>query len=114
MNRPMPDVENNEPLDPAMEKVRRKMVRLLAVSIGTLLIGLMAVLGAIVYKAGGGSDVPSEAYRASLDVPDGFEVRQANYGDGRILIFGSDGSGMERILIYDLASGGLVADHVVE
>jgi hypothetical protein len=39
-----------KPLDPDMEKVRRKMVRLLAVSIGIMFIGLMAVLGAIVYK----------------------------------------------------------------
>jgi hypothetical protein len=39
-----------KPLDPEMEKVRRKMVRLLAVSIGIMFIGLMTVLGAIVYK----------------------------------------------------------------
>ena len=41
---------DEKPLDPEMEKVRRKMVRLLAVSIGVMFIGLMAVLGAIVYK----------------------------------------------------------------
>jgi hypothetical protein len=52
-----------KPLDPDMEKVRRKMVRLLAVSIGIMFIGLMAVLGAIVYKftqddaAGSGSQI---------------------------------------------------------
>ena len=41
---------DEKPLDPEMEKVRRKMVRLLAVSIGIMFIGLMTVLGAIVYK----------------------------------------------------------------
>jgi hypothetical protein len=41
---------DEKPLDPEMEKVRRKMVRLLAVSIGVMFIGLMTVLGAIVYK----------------------------------------------------------------
>lgn len=39
-----------QPLDPAMERVRRKMVRLLAVSISVMLLGLMAVLVAVVYK----------------------------------------------------------------
>ncbi len=42
--------EDEKPLDPAMEKVRRKMVRLLGVSIAVMMVGLMAVLGAIVYK----------------------------------------------------------------
>ena len=46
-----PDLDGEEqPLDPAMERVRRKMIRLLAVSIGIMVIGLMAVLAAIVYK----------------------------------------------------------------
>lgn len=38
------------PLDPAMERVRRKMMRLLVISIGIMIIGLMAVLVAVVYK----------------------------------------------------------------
>ncbi|GAB1583205.1 hypothetical protein [Phyllobacterium phragmitis] len=42
--------DREPPLDPAMERVRRKMMRLLAVSIGIMLIGLMAVLVAVVYK----------------------------------------------------------------
>ncbi|MFC4626269.1 hypothetical protein ACFO1V_13825 [Daeguia caeni] len=41
-----------------MEKVRRKMIRLLAVSIGVMLVGLMAVLGAVVYKINKSSDEP--------------------------------------------------------
>ena len=32
--------DNEKPLDPATEKVRRKMVRLLAVSIGVMMMGL--------------------------------------------------------------------------
>ncbi|MFC7066116.1 hypothetical protein [Brucella rhizosphaerae] len=56
------------PLDPAMEKVRRKMIRLLAVSIGVMLIGLMAVLVAVVYKINRAPDV-SEAEAARSDIP---------------------------------------------
>jgi len=56
------------PLDPAMEKVRRKMIRLLAVSIGVMLIGLMAVLVAVVYKINRAPDA-SETEAARTDIP---------------------------------------------
>ena len=56
------------PLDPAMEKVRRKMIRLLAVSIGVMLIGLMAVLVAVVYKINRAPDA-TETEAARSDIP---------------------------------------------
>lgn len=64
-----PDQQQPEPpLDPAMEKVRRKMVRLLAVSIGVMLIGLMAVLVAVVYKINRAPDA-SATEVARSDIP---------------------------------------------
>lgn len=56
------------PLDPAMERVRRKMIRLLAVSIGVMLIGLMAVLVAVVYKINNRADTPA-AEETRSDIP---------------------------------------------
>lgn len=41
---------DDKPLSPEIEAVRRKLARLMAVSVGTMLIGLMAVLFALVYK----------------------------------------------------------------
>lgn len=105
--------EDQKPLDPAMERVRRKLARLLAISIGTLLVGLMAVLGAIVYKSGG-SGVPGEAYRAKLALPAGFSVESADYGQKRIMFYGTDSDGNRHVVLYDAASGALVADHLVE
>ncbi len=43
-------------IDPVMERVLRKMVRLLLVSIGVMIIGLMAVLAAVVYKINASPD----------------------------------------------------------
>ncbi|MCX2697249.1 MULTISPECIES: hypothetical protein [Ochrobactrum] len=64
-----PDQQQPEPpLDPAMEKVRRKMIRLLAVSIGVMLIGLMAVLVAVVYKINRAPETPPAA-EARSDIP---------------------------------------------
>ena len=42
--------DEDKPLDPMVENVRRRMMRLMVVSIGIMMIGLMAVLGSIVYK----------------------------------------------------------------
>src|SRR5690606_39955979 len=49
---PAPEQFDEKPLDPAVERVRRKMMRLMLVSIGIMMVGLMAVVGAIVYKLG--------------------------------------------------------------
>lgn len=46
--------QEEEPLDPAVEAIRVKMVRLLMVSGGIMMLGLMAVLAVIVYKVSGG------------------------------------------------------------
>ena len=49
MAHPDPE-EQEEPLDPAMERIRRKMVLLQLVSGGILFVCFMAVLAAVVYK----------------------------------------------------------------
>jgi hypothetical protein len=90
---------DEKPLDPEMEKVRRKMVRLLAVSIGIMFIGLMTVLGAIVYKftqadepaagagqvAGSAGSVPSDApVEGVAALPAGFVVESVSLDGNRI------------------------------
>lgn len=56
------------PLDPAMERVRRKMIRLLVISIGIMVIGLIAVLSAVVYKINQTPDT-AESETAQSDIP---------------------------------------------
>lgn len=56
------------PLDPAMERVRRKMIRLLIISIGIMVIGLIAVLSAVVYKINQTPDT-AESETAQSDIP---------------------------------------------
>ncbi|MEL4376910.1 hypothetical protein [Brucella cytisi] len=63
-----PEEQAEPQLDPAMERVRRKMIRLLAVSIGVMLIGLMAVLVAVVYKINRAPET-SPAEEARSDIP---------------------------------------------
>ena len=119
---------DEKPLDPEMEKVRRKMVRLLVVSIGVMFIGLMAVLGAIVYKftqggdtaaesglvAGSALDVPSDApLEAVAALPAGFEIESVSLDGARIGFFGRAADGSRRLIIFDVSLGRAVADVVV-
>lgn len=122
------DDPDDKPLDPEMEKVRRKMVRLLAVSIGIMFIGLMAVLGAIVYKftqdpdngaaaeadAGSPMSVPSDApVEAVAALPAGFAVEGVSLDGARIAFFGRAADGSRRLIIHDMSVGRIVSDIVV-
>jgi hypothetical protein len=113
MTVPTDDFDEDKPLDPAMERVRRKLARLMVVSIGIMLIGLMAVLGAVVYKSAG-SGAPQMAAEAVLALPDGFSVTDTAVSDTRILFLGEMPGGETRVLIYDAQSGALLANHGVQ
>jgi len=117
-----------KPLDPEMEKVRRKMVRLLAVSIGIMFIGLMTVLGALVYKftrnddgatqaalvAGSSVSVPSDApIEGVAALPAGFTVESISLDGTRIGFFGRALDGSKRLIIHDISVGRIVSDIVV-
>ena len=116
---------DEKPLDPEMEKVRRKMVRLLAVSIGIMFIGLMTVLGALVYKftraddsgaqvAASSASVPSDApIEGVAALPAGFMVENVTLDGNRIGFYGRASDGSMRLIIHDISVGRLVSDIVV-
>ncbi len=106
--------DDEQPLDPVMEKVRRKMVRLLIISIGIMVVGLMAVLGAIVYKITNpaketviapvvvSSDMISGA---EIDLPDGASVMSASIHGNRMLLNVRLDDGGQEFWVLDLSSG---------
>ena len=61
------DAYEDKPLDPEVEAVRRKLARLLIVSIGIMIAGLMAVLFAIVYKMSSDGDDAGPAAASSVN-----------------------------------------------
>ncbi|PSH69125.1 fimbrial protein [Phyllobacterium brassicacearum] len=119
-----PDLDAEEaPLDPTMERVRRKMIRLLAVSIGIMVIGLMAVLAAIVYKinqpvqevaTAARSDIPEQPLGAALageaiTLDPGTRILSHNLSDNTLSLETRLGDGTRQVLLYDLASKRVVA-----
>ncbi len=110
MNQIPPELMEEAPLDPAAERLRRKMVRLMGVSIGIMFIGVFAVLAVVIFRLGdlGRQDV----VRAELAVPQGFAVTQSDTSAGRIALRGTDAQGQSRILLFD-TEGALVGDYLI-
>ncbi|ASY58089.1 MULTISPECIES: hypothetical protein [Sinorhizobium] len=119
-----PDEQEDKPLDPAMENVRRKMVRLQLVSAGVMLIMLMAVLGTIVYKltrSDGAAEatppavsVPGDApLTAIAALPAGFSVTNVALSGSQVLFYGSLPGAEPRAIVFDIKAGRIVADVTV-
>lgn len=118
-----PELEE-QPLDPEVEKVRRKMVRLLAVSIGIMFIGVMAVLVAIVYRisetdeaevampSSGDTTFAAEGAVATAEatLPEGFAVSNVSLDGSRILFFGTSGEGASMAYVFDIVDDRIVAE----
>ncbi|MFM2280027.1 MAG: hypothetical protein RLZZ444_2258 [Pseudomonadota bacterium] len=111
------DEEEEKPLDPAMEKVRRKMVRLLFISSSAIVLALMTVLGSIVYKANRNSTAstvsadraaPAEAIpaaRQEIVLPAGFTIDSTSLSGNRLLLSGKMADGSRKIIIQDIGTG---------
>ncbi|MQX48366.1 hypothetical protein [Sinorhizobium medicae] len=119
-----PEEQYDKPLDPAMENVRRKMVRLQLVSAAVMLVMLMAVLGAIVYKltradgsaeaAQPGLSVPGDApISAIAALPAGFSVSNVALSGSQIVFYGSLPGAEPRAIVFDIKAGRIVADVTV-
>jgi hypothetical protein len=120
------DDENQEdkPLDPAMENVRRKMIKLQLVSGGIMAVLFLAVLVAIGYKLtrdeGGARPVaatsqpfavPSDQPLSLIaDLPAGFRVVQTSLSGSQMLIYGETVSGERKAFVFDLSLGRIIAD----
>ena len=105
--------EEDAPLDPAAERLRRKLVRLLFISGGITALGLIAVFSAIVYKVGEGGAGPAvgvsggrgQPVEASIAVPPGARLVSIALDDERALLHLEGVDGSASLLLVDLASG---------
>ncbi len=113
------DDEDEKPLDPAVERVRRRVLRFMAINMAVLFLALMAVAIAIVYRLGS-DDVetpPGEAGTAAgeiategvIELPAGARIVSQTLFDGLLAVRIELASGQGQFLIYDLAAGTVVS-----
>lgn len=117
------DLEEEKPLDPAVERVRRRMLRLMVISIGIMMTGLMAVLGAIVYKIGSYGEeaeavapapMGTIASEGSINLDGGAAIISSSLDGDNILLRIRESDGAGALWIYSLTEGRVVARIAIE
>jgi hypothetical protein len=114
MARPIAEEDEEKPLDPAAEKVRRKLIRFMIINLGLLFLALMVVIGALVYKArnapGAGpapaGDVQAPAgapLSGDIVLPVGARVVSQSLSGNRLSIDAELADGGRSIFVYDIA-----------
>ncbi|MEM9999439.1 MAG: hypothetical protein AAF940_01045 [Pseudomonadota bacterium] len=106
MQPPPETTEEEKPLDPAVERVRAKMVRLLAVSMGIMFVSIFAVLAAVIYRINAGD--ADALIRADIGVPAGFTLIESGVSGDRVHLHGTTASGETLILVYHADTGALL------
>lgn len=112
----------DEPLDPRVEAVRRKLVRLLAVGGGVMVLGFAALVVAVVYRVNAGSDsarpaavsAPVTLAPVALAVPAGARVTGTAVSDGRIALTLTLPDGRRVIRVHDTRGQLVVQYDLVE
>jgi hypothetical protein len=122
MARPALEDDNDEkPLDPAVERVRRKLVRFVGINLGLLFLALMAVALAIVYKSrtpaseaprGEVSEIPAPASGATLQgdivLPAGAKLLSQSLSGNRITLLTELSDGSQTVLLFDIGEGRII------
>jgi hypothetical protein len=115
-----PPNEKDQPLDPASERLRRKLVRFMAINLGILFVALMAVVIAIVYRAFLSAPEPAPAEIAEIPapppgsmltgeiaLPDGARVISHALSGNRLTL-DVEAGGERSILVYDIGEGRMI------
>ena len=111
MARPATDDDSDEkPLDPAVEKVRKKLVRFIAINLGLLFVALMAVVGAVVYQSRTAEPPvaaeiasPGSVIEADIPLPAGARIMSQSLSGDRIALDTELADGSRIIFLYDMA-----------
>ncbi|MEM7463874.1 MAG: hypothetical protein AAF362_14470 [Pseudomonadota bacterium] len=118
------DDEEEAPLDPAMARVRKKMIRLLVISMSIMIIGLLSVFGAIIYKIGsngndeeqvtaGGAQI-EPGVDSSLELPAGATIKSMSLDGLNVLLQLELPDGTRQLLVYGINDQRILATITVE
>ena len=106
--------DEEKPLDPAAERVRRKLVRFMAINLGLLFTAVIVVMVAIVYRSS--TQAPAAGGRlseAEIALPAGARMIGHGYSDGRISLDVELADGGRAIFLYDTAAEKIVGRYMV-
>jgi len=124
MTRPYAEDEEEKPLDPSVENVRRKLIRFMGINLGLLFLALMVVIVALVYKSrtaespspvvAGDIQVPAgQPLEGDIMLPVGARIVSQSISGNRISLDVELAEGGRAIFVYDIAGQRLVGRFTV-
>jgi hypothetical protein len=111
--KPLDDETEEKPLDPAVERVRRKLVRFVAINLGLLFAAVMVVLIALVYKSFQTPSLPATPVEAAIALPAGARMIGHGFSDGQLSIDTELADGSRAIFVYDIGAKRMVGRYAV-
>ena len=97
--------DEEAPLDPAVERVRAKLARLVLFSFGTMALGLLALLFAILYKLGTFGDPAGKPFDAVAELPAGAEVVSSSVSDDTLAVTLRLPGGAQEVRLFRIPGG---------
>lgn len=98
--------DGEEPLDPEIERIRAKLSRLMVMGIGTLLIGVIAVFGAVIYRSmSSGSTVEVGRGEMTLPLIEGARLDDASLAPNGLLLRIAMPDGATQLVVLDPTTG---------
>ena len=124
MARAIADDDQEKPLDPAAEKLRKRLIRFMVINFGLLFLALMVVIGALVYKmsrtkaptAPVAGDIPAPAgapLTGDIVLPVGSKIVSQSLSGNRLSIDAELTDGSRAIFVYDMAEKRIVGQFAV-
>jgi len=109
MDHPDDPFDVEKPLDPAAQRLQTRMRRLILISSLTMVLGLMSVFVAILYRINRSDEtrtdkIPALALTHSIEIPSSHTILSATISNGRIIVH-LRADGRDSIRIFDAGSG---------
>jgi hypothetical protein len=105
--------DEEKPLDPAAERVRRKLIRFMAINLGLLFTAVIVVLAAVVYRSAQTPPASGPLVQAEIALPAGSKMIGHGYSDGKISLDVELADGSRAIFLYDTAAQKIVGRYAV-
>jgi len=122
MARPYADDEE-KPLDPSIDRLRRKLIRFMGINLGLIFLAVMVVVAALVYKsykrppaAAPVGDIPApagEPATGDIVLPVGAKIVSHSISSDRIAIDAELADGSRAIFVYDIAGKRMIGQFAV-
>ncbi|MBN9067881.1 MAG: fimbrial protein [Rhizobiales bacterium] len=118
--------DDDKPLDPEVERVRRKLLRFMIINLAILFVAFAAVIGGFIYKSSHASKRAAEqeaeirppsgadAVSAAIAIPAGARIVSQTLSGKEVLLGLELADGSRSFLLYDLGAGRTLGTYAVK